>query len=216
VLFSGILSNPSCYLSLLSSKFGLEKAKVTSSKGNLRNHIISYGEVKWLLLAGSLAPPAGQPGQYFPPVPLLNLSAYDMNMKRAILLLSLAGMGLLAACGATPPPETGPAVEEATSAPAEQTQPENSPEGNTPAATNAPTCYPEGDHPIAVSMAAQYSAITDYAEIMGWFCAGAEFEDILNALVTEELVGADPEALLVRIASGASWDQLWLELGITE
>jgi hypothetical protein len=193
------------------------KGKSGLLKGNLRNHIISYGEVKWLLLAGSLAPPADQPGQYFAPVPLLNLSAYDMNMKRAILLLSLAGMGLLAACGATPP-TANPAATQAAPA-GNSTGEAGAPaagDESAPAATNAPTCYPEGDHPIAVSMAEEYSAITDYAEIMGWFCAGAEFEDILNALVTEELVGADPKYLLVRIASGASWDQLWLELGITE
>ena len=51
---------------------------------------------------------------------------------------------------------------------------------------------------------------------MNWFCSGAEFEDILNALVTEELSEIDAENLLKSIADGNTWDDIWLELGITE
>jgi hypothetical protein len=78
------------------------------------------------------------------------------------------------------------------------------------------TCYEEGIHPIGLSIAEQFEDITSYKEVMSWFCQGAEFEDILNALMAEELSGADGESLLLMIASGKTWDEIWLELGITD
>jgi hypothetical protein len=51
---------------------------------------------------------------------------------------------------------------------------------------------------------------------MTWFCSGAYFEDILNALMTEEMVEADADELLHMLAAGKTWDEIWLELGITE
>jgi hypothetical protein len=77
-------------------------------------------------------------------------------------------------------------------------------------------CYPEGIHPIGDSIADQFHEITTYQEVMNWFCSGAEFEDILNALVTEELSEIDAENFLKMIADGNTWDDIWLELGITE
>jgi hypothetical protein len=69
---------------------------------------------------------------------------------------------------------------------------------------------------MAVSIAEQYEEITSYDQIMTWFCNGALFEDILNALTTQELSGAQAEDLLLKISNGETWDQIWLELGITE
>lgn len=77
-------------------------------------------------------------------------------------------------------------------------------------------CYPEDIHPIGMSIAEQFSNVTNYQEVMNWFCAGANFEDILNALLTEELIGMDAQNSLEKIATGNSWDDIWLELGITE
>jgi len=77
-------------------------------------------------------------------------------------------------------------------------------------------CYPESIHPIGMSIAEQFSNVTTYQEVMSWFCDGAEFEDILNALITEELSDIQAQNLLEKIATGYSWDDIWLELGITE
>jgi len=85
-----------------------------------------------------------------------------------------------------------------------------------PAPSNGATCYGEDQHPIAVSIADQFTTITNYDEIMTWFCKGAQFEDILNALATEEITGIEAEAMLRMVAEGFTWDEIWLELGVTE
>lgn len=83
-----------------------------------------------------------------------------------------------------------------------------------PASTHEPTCYPDGDHPIAISIVDLYHDITTYEEVMTWFCDGALFEDILNALSTEELSGMEAETTLIMLAEGKTWNQIWLELGV--
>ncbi|HKJ26215.1 MAG TPA: hypothetical protein VJ965_01135 [Anaerolineales bacterium] len=97
---------------------------------------------------------------------------------------------------------------------------ENSPSGggqSTPITKDATEdCLSSEDHPIAVSIAEEYAQLTDYDEVIGWFCDGALFEDILNALTTEELSGVDAADVLRVVAEGQSWDEIWLELGITE
>jgi hypothetical protein len=77
-------------------------------------------------------------------------------------------------------------------------------------------CLSGDTHPIAKSIADQYSDITSYDEVIGWFCNGALFEDILNALATEELSSADAGDILVLVAQGETWDEIWLELGVTK
>lgn len=81
---------------------------------------------------------------------------------------------------------------------------------------NSPNCYTEGEHPIGASIAKQFPTVTTYDEVMLWFCNGALFEDILNALTTEELTGVNAEATLRMIAEGFTWDEIWLELGVTD
>ncbi len=80
----------------------------------------------------------------------------------------------------------------------------------------AEQCTTGEEHPIAVNMADTYSELTTYEEIIGWFCEGALFEDILNALTTEELSGVDAEVPLQMLADGKTWNEIWLELGITQ
>ena len=77
-------------------------------------------------------------------------------------------------------------------------------------------CYTDGIHPIGESISDQFAIITTYEEVMGWFCNGASFEDILNALITEELTDVDAESTLYMVAEGYTWDEIWLELGVTE
>lgn len=81
---------------------------------------------------------------------------------------------------------------------------------------NAEECQTGGEHPIAISIAADYPEITTYEEIVGWFCQGALFEDILSALTTEELTGVDAGEVLTMVAHGQSWEEIWLELGVTQ
>ena len=81
---------------------------------------------------------------------------------------------------------------------------------------SAAECLAAEEHPIASSIAADYADITTYDEVLGWFCNGAMFEDILNALLTEELTQVDAGNVLVMVAQGQSWDEIWLELGVTQ
>lgn len=48
---------------------------------------------------------------------------------------------------------------------------------------------------------------------MSWFCKGAEFEDIMVALETEELNGTAAEDLLQMRAEGLSWEEIWQVVG---
>lgn len=85
-----------------------------------------------------------------------------------------------------------------------------------PLPITGPDCYQEGSHPIGMSIAEEFPEITTYEEVMTWFCNGAIFEDILNALATEELISVDANDSLQLIAAGLTWDEVWLELGLTE
>jgi hypothetical protein len=58
-------------------------------------------------------------------------------------------------------------------------------------------------------------AFTSVEEVLTWFCAGAEFEDILVALQTEELSGVPAEEMLAMLADGLSWDDIWQTIGLT-
>jgi hypothetical protein len=89
------------------------------------------------------------------------------------------------------------------------------PEIDVPEATSRPDCLGEEIHPIASSIAADYE-FTSYEEVMTWFCNGAEFEDILTALLTEELTGAQVEEMLEMLANGFTWDEIWQVTGLTE
>ena len=81
--------------------------------------------------------------------------------------------------------------------------------------SNSSNCYKDGVHPIGESIAEQFPTVTSYNEVMMWFCNGALFEDILNGLTTEEMTGIEAEATLRMIAEGFTWEEIWLELGVT-
>jgi hypothetical protein len=85
----------------------------------------------------------------------------------------------------------------------------------TSAETVPPDCYGTDFHPIGQSIADQYESVS-YTQVMIWFCNGAEFEDIAQALLTQELTDEDAEKLLEMIAGGQTWDEIWLAIGLTE
>ncbi len=57
-------------------------------------------------------------------------------------------------------------------------------------------CLTDPEHPLSKQIAADYPAITSYQQVMGWFCSGVEFEDILTALQTEEISNYPADLLL--------------------
>ena len=83
-------------------------------------------------------------------------------------------------------------------------------------ATSGPDCYGSEIHPVGQSIAKQFEDETSYDQVMVWFCNGALFDDILTALQTEKLSGESANQLLQMQAGGLTWDQIWLEIGLTE
>ena len=81
--------------------------------------------------------------------------------------------------------------------------------------TEASDCLGGEVSPIGESIADDYE-FTDYAEVITWFCNGAEFEDILVALETESLTGTPAEEMLQMLADGFTWDEIWQLVGLTE
>jgi hypothetical protein len=82
------------------------------------------------------------------------------------------------------------------------------------ASTPGPNCYDEKSQ-IGQSISDKFDA--PYDQVMGWFCAGHTYDDILLALQTSQLVdGATADDLLQRKAGGQSWDQIWADFGLTQ
>jgi hypothetical protein len=63
---------------------------------------------------------------------------------------------------------------------------------------------------------AQGYDFTSTEQVMTWFCDGAELEDILVALETEEQTGTSAEEMLIMLAAGLTWEEIWIEVGLTE
>jgi len=74
------------------------------------------------------------------------------------------------------------------------------------------TCTDLDPHPIGAEIAGTYDVA--YKDVMGWFCSGHTFEDILLALQTKKLADVELEWLLEERLQGKSWDQIWDEAGI--
>ena len=83
-----------------------------------------------------------------------------------------------------------------------------------PATVDA-VCLGERDNLVARAIVDDFD-FTSYTEVMVWFCSGAEFEDIVTALQTEQLSGAAAEDMLEMLADGFSWEEIWQLLGVTE
>ena len=76
-------------------------------------------------------------------------------------------------------------------------------------------CASEEINQIGSSIAGSYAFTTD-AEVMTWFCDGAEFEDILMALETQELNGTPAQEMLEMRAQGLGWDDIWWIVGYVQ
>jgi len=135
-----------------------------------------------------------------------------------ILLFTL----LVHACTSLPPEQAIPTVPisqpealEPTLEPTQETESESVPEATLGVETEASDCLDGEISPIGESIAEDYD-FTDYAEVITWFCDGAEFEDILVALETESLIGTPAEEMLQMLADGFTWDEIWQLVGLTE
>jgi len=62
------------------------------------------------------------------------------------------------------------------------------------------------------SIAEKFSA--GYQEVMGWYCDGYAFEDILLALQTSQLSDVPAEDILHELENH-SWEEIWENLGLT-
>jgi hypothetical protein len=77
-----------------------------------------------------------------------------------------------------------------------------------------PYCNSEEINPIGESIAIAYQ--TTYEEVMGFYCDGHEFDQILLALETREQSEITAESILLMRDEGLSWTQIWKELGIID
>lgn len=84
-----------------------------------------------------------------------------------------------------------------------------------PPETSGPDCYGTEPNEIGQGIAEKYKE-TNYEQIMTWFCNGAEFEDILVALQTEQLTEVPAEEMLTMLADDWTWDEIWQVIGLTE
>lgn len=130
--------------------------------------------------------------------------------KMYIWLLPL--MILPAACGQ---PQVSPAIEGDPINSIEEGEQAGQDEAVIPGETSAADCYGPEVHPIGQSVASQYEEVT-YEQVMGWFCNGAEFDDILVALLTARQTGKPAENFLAMLAKGQTWDEIWQSVGLTD
>jgi hypothetical protein len=150
-------------------------------------------------------------------------------MKKTIFLLLISAF-LLSGCSGNNPENNPSAINPVTPNQQEINQPSgenNAPDESVPPAaevfpaeepleTLGPDCYGEDAHPIGSSIASQFPDLTEYEEVMVWFCNGFEFEDILTALQTSQETGIPPGELLETFANGLTWEAIWIELGMVE
>ena len=120
---------------------------------------------------------------------------------------------LITACGVLPTPTVAPDMPDTpTDVPenvelVEETLP--------PAETVAPNCLGDEISPLGQSIADDYESVS-YEQVMTWFCNGAEFEDILVALETEEQTDTSADEMLQMLADGFTWEEIWQLVGLTD
>ena len=148
-------------------------------------------------------------------------------MVKRILFSTFVVSLLVAACAAPLEPASlnpteGPAVVEDTpvvpthtSEPGQLERESPQPEETQPVETPDADCPGEETNTIGQGIADEYE-FASYEVVMTWFCKGAEFEDVLVALQTEEQSGTPAEEMLVMLAGGFTWEEIWLVVGLIE
>jgi len=146
-------------------------------------------------------------------------------MKNRTIILIPIILALITACGGAPASPIKPEIPDASTA----VQTNNPPVIETsvpdeilpsietsmsPEETASPNCLGDEVSPIGGSIADEYDSVT-YEQVMAWFCNGAEFEDILVALETEEQTDTSADEMLKMLADGFTWDDIWQLVGLT-
>ena len=138
-----------------------------------------------------------------------------MTKLKVVLFIAVALM--VAGCAGQPAqtstsaPATDPVVPEAASS--EEIAAEEAAPAETAAEAGTVDCPGDEINPIGESIAADYTFVT-YDQVMTWFCDGAEFEDILVALETQDVTGEPAEDMLQMLVDGLTWDDIWLLVGL--
>lgn len=141
-----------------------------------------------------------------------------MVKNNKVYLLGLLLVTVLAACGG---PQVSPVIEDNPIDSIEQVEQNEQveeakqEEAVTSEEISIVTCYGPEIHPIGQEIASQYEEVT-YEQIMGWFCNGAEFENILVALQTAKQTGEPAEIFLEMVAKGQTWEEIWQSVGLTD
>jgi len=76
-------------------------------------------------------------------------------------------------------------------------------------------CPSSAPYELGAAIARDYD-FTSPEQVMTWFCDGAEFEDILVALETAKQTGASAEEMLIMLAAGLTWEEIWIEVGLSD
>ncbi len=84
-----------------------------------------------------------------------------------------------------------------------------------PLETKGPDCYGTELNQVGQGIADKFEQAT-YEQVMLWFCNGAEFENILVSLQTEELTGNPAEEMLIKVAAGQTWEEIWQSIGLID
>ena len=145
-------------------------------------------------------------------------------MKKAFIVVSLAFMS--SACSAeisgeepsslpASTPANEPAGLPATEVEANTREENGSEGGNDEEPLQGLDCLGPEENNIGQSIADRFEE-SSYEEVITWFCNGAEFEDILPALLSEQSSDASAEEILVMLADGFTWDEIWQLVGIIE
>lgn len=138
-------------------------------------------------------------------VAIIPIDGRCMRNWPTILLFLLAG--LLAACGgADTQPEVSP-MPEATAQPLDPAG-DAAPEAEGEIVTR---CTEVDPHPLGQSIAETFAV--SYERVMGLFCSGHPFDEILMALQTSKMSDRSAEELFAMRAE-QSWEQIWAELEI--
>jgi len=128
-------------------------------------------------------------------------------MLLAVLIVAPTGLALAA------PPDSAPRHVAADEDDPDEGEDETQDEGDDN--SDSPYCTGEEidrQHPVATNIAATYGV--DYEEVIGYFCEGYGFGEIMLAYETGEFTGELAVELLDRKGKGHAWGLIWKELGL--
>ena len=145
------------------------------------------------------------------------LYIYNSNMKERGLLsvFIIIVLVLTTACGSQVTPGVVPEMPSSPANPGTQDVNEPKQETLLSVDTAEPNCRGDEVNPIAEAIADEYDN-SSYRQVMTWFCNGAEFEDILVALETENQTDTTANEMLQMLAEGFSWREIWQLIGLID